>query len=214
MQGRRVTRLRSERGVLVVHRDERDRRAYTVRNEDRESRMVVIEHPVRPGWTLDPAGPKPAETSSSAYRFRLTVASKQTATLDVAETHAGETHYSVDSLTDDQIKLILAGVENPALEQALRDHRSEESEIATIDRSIATQQARSTHLQGPAARPREHAGAEGKRRREAAPAAVRKELDEQENRIVTLRAEQQTRQAEREKAVRELTEMIEKIDIK
>lgn len=215
MQGRRVTRLRSERGVLVVHRDERDRRVYTVRNEDREPRVVVIEHAVRAGWTLDPAGPKPAETSTTAYRFRLPVASKQTATLDIAETHAGETAYSVDSLTDDQIKIILAGAANPALEEALRGIGAKKAEIAAIDRAIAVIQAQIDAIFKDQQRVRENMQAlKGSAEEKQLVQRYVRELDEQETRITTLRAEQQKRQAEKEKVVRELTEMIEKIDIR
>jgi len=43
-----------------------------VRNSDSEPRDVVLEHPVRQGWTLA-KDLKPEETSASAYRFRVKV---------------------------------------------------------------------------------------------------------------------------------------------
>jgi hypothetical protein len=214
MQGRRVTRLRSERGVLILHRDERDKRTYTVRNEDALPRTVVIEHPVRTGWTLDPAGAKPAETSTTAYRFRLTVASKQTATLDVSETHVGETRYSVDSLTDDQIQVMLAGSANPALEQALRAIAAKRNEIATIDRAIAAQQGQIDVIFKDQERVRENMQAlKGSAEEKQLVQRYVKELDEQENRIAALRAEQQRLRASQESAVKELSALIETIDI-
>jgi hypothetical protein len=214
MQGRRVTRLRSERGVLILHRDERDKRTYTVRNEDALPRTVVIEHPVRTGWTLDPAGAKPAETSTTAYRFRLTVASKQTATLDVSETHVGETRYSVDSLTDDQIQVMLAGSANPALEQALRAIAAKRNEIATIDRAIAAQQGQIDVIFKDQERVRENMQAlKGSAEEKQLVQRYVKELDEQENRIAALRAEQQRLRASGESALKELSALIEKIDV-
>ena len=133
---RRVTRIRSVRGVLVVTRDERDRRAYKVRNEDREPRTVVIEHPVRVGWTLDAGVSKPAETSPAAYRFRITVAPKETATLEVVETHAGDTSYGIDSLNDDQVRVILTGVSDPNVEQALRAVMEKKAALAAVEWQI------------------------------------------------------------------------------
>jgi NADPH-dependent ferric siderophore reductase len=65
---------------MVLQRELRERRTYTVRNEDKKARTVVIEHPNRPGWKLTSAA-KPDETTPGAYRFRMDAQPQASATL-------------------------------------------------------------------------------------------------------------------------------------
>ena len=81
---------------------------YTIRNDDATPRDVVIEHPVRAGWTLT-GGVKPAESSATAHRFRVAVAPKSTATLTVAEVRPIDQRITVSNISDDQIAVILRG---------------------------------------------------------------------------------------------------------
>src|SRR5262249_38581024 len=101
-----VTCFTAQHGVIVEHREQRTRRVYTVRNNDTTPRTVIIEHPIRAGWTLV-GGVPPAETSAAAYRFRLPVAAKRTATLSIEEKQPGEDSYEVSTLTDNQVKFFV-----------------------------------------------------------------------------------------------------------
>ena len=49
---RLISRIVAQRGVVTEQREVRARRIYTVRNNDTTDRTMVIEHPVRAGWTL------------------------------------------------------------------------------------------------------------------------------------------------------------------
>ena len=49
----RVTSLRIARGVMIMQRELREKRTYTVRNEDSKARTLVIEHPNRAGLEAD-----------------------------------------------------------------------------------------------------------------------------------------------------------------
>jgi hypothetical protein len=69
---------------LQVQYTARETREYTVRNRTAQDRVLVIEHPVREGWTLA-AGIRPRETSRSHYRFDVPIKAGQTVQFDVAE---------------------------------------------------------------------------------------------------------------------------------
>ena len=71
----RVTSLRIARGLMVMQRELREKRTYTVRNEDSKARTLVIEHPNRAGWKLTSAA-RPDETAPNVYRFRVAAAPK------------------------------------------------------------------------------------------------------------------------------------------
>jgi hypothetical protein len=81
-ENQRVTRVFIAHGLMTQSTQERQENTYTIRNRDASTRTVVIEHPARPGWKLTD-DEKPAESSTSFHRFRLTVDSKKTETLTV-----------------------------------------------------------------------------------------------------------------------------------
>jgi hypothetical protein len=66
----RVERIVVNRGVLRMQARLVEKRTYTIRNNDEKPRTVVIEHPVRGNWKLVETA-QPAESSASAYRFRV-----------------------------------------------------------------------------------------------------------------------------------------------
>jgi hypothetical protein len=110
----RVTRIIAARGMLRRQSEERSRATCTIRNEDAAARQVVIEHPVRGGWTLTGAV-KPAESSATAHRFKVSVEPKATATLVVDESRPLENRYQISSMTGDQVAVIARGqIADPA----------------------------------------------------------------------------------------------------
>src|SRR6185437_7867837 len=74
----RVTRVRIWRGVMSMTREMQQSTTYTVRDDDTTPRTVLIEHPLRVGWKLAEGTPKPEETTSNVYRFRVSVKPKET----------------------------------------------------------------------------------------------------------------------------------------
>jgi hypothetical protein len=94
----RVTKVVVRDGVMIATQEDRVTWKYTARNEDANARTLVIEHPLRPGWTGG-SDPAPAETAPNAARYRLTLPSRQEASLTVSEQHAGETTYRLVAST-------------------------------------------------------------------------------------------------------------------
>ena len=67
-----VREIHAARGVLTTKLAAEETRTYTVRNVDKKAKTLIIEHPLRQGYTL--LNQKPAEKTASAYRFEIQLA--------------------------------------------------------------------------------------------------------------------------------------------
>jgi len=110
-----VREIHVNRGVLTARLALDETKTYTIRNVDQKAKTLIIEHPERPGYKL--IALKPAETTSSVYRFEVKLGSDATEKFPVAEERVYETSTSVSSLTPD---VLLAYVQNKALSEAAR----------------------------------------------------------------------------------------------
>jgi hypothetical protein len=187
---RRVSRLSIARGIVVQHSDQTTRRTYTIRNSDTTARTVVIEHPVRPGWTLA-KGAVPVETSLGSYRFAIPVDAKGTATLEVEERHPIEANYSISQLTDQQIAVFVHDArENVSLSLALGPIQIQKSAIAAIEAEIEARQTEADRIADDQKRLRENMGAlKGGAGEQQLLKRYVSQLNQQEDRIAALRRE-------------------------
>ncbi len=206
----RVTRVRVARGLLITQREYRDKRTYTVRNEDNKARTLVIEHPHRGGWQLLSAT-KPDETAPNVYRFKVAVAPKSTASLTVDEMRAAETTYRVSSLDDDQLALLVRQQAlTPEAELALRGVLAKKNEIAVVAGEIDARNAEVRQIFEDQGRLRENLKALGGRTEEKTLVArYTRELDEQENRLAALKREIAEREVRRQKLQSELDALVQ-----
>jgi hypothetical protein len=186
----RVSRVRIDRGVAVQHSEQMTRRVYTIRNSDATARTVVIEHPVRPGWTLA-RGAVPVETSLGAYRFAVPVEPKGVATLVVEERHPIDTSYAISQLTDPQVAVFVhAARENARLSQALGPIQAQKSDIAAISAGIEGLQTEANKIAEDQQRLRENMGAlKGSSGEQQLLKRYVAQLNQQEDRIAVLRRE-------------------------
>ncbi len=209
----RVTRVRIVRGVMIHSSELRERKTYTVRNEDTTPRSVVIEHLARPEWKLAADGPKPEEISAGLYRFRLTVEPKKTATLVVREARPLETRYALGSLTDDQIALFLRErTVNPDVEQALRRIVAQKNEVAKLQMQIEQRQKEISRIFEDQQRLRENMKAlKGSAEEKALTQRYTQQLADQETRLETLRREMADLESKRQQAQAALDAMIQEV---
>jgi hypothetical protein len=125
-----------------VHEQEyRETKTYTFRNEDTKPRAVIVEHPVRPSFTLRSAQ-KPDEQTDQWMRFRFLVGAKETKSLVVEEGTSAPTTYTISNLDSEMVGIF--GREKtitPQIEAALR-------EVLERQRSLAELEARSEMLEG------------------------------------------------------------------
>jgi len=72
------------KGVLHLKRKNVHVQEYLAENKDDKDRTLLIEHPLRQGWTLVDT-PQPFEKTETLYRFRLAVPAGKSATLTAKE---------------------------------------------------------------------------------------------------------------------------------
>jgi len=206
----KITKVTFARGLMTQQSEERQRRTYTARNDDTEPRVLVVEHPVRAGWTVG-GTLKPAETTAEWHRFKLTVAPKTTANFVVEETRQGQTQYSVNSITDDQIKVLVSdNLITPQTAASLRQILAQKAEVARINNEIAARENEIEAIGDDQDRVRENMKSlKGSPEEKQLLQRYVKQLDNQENRLEVLRREGQKLVDDREKAQAELNRMIE-----
>ncbi len=208
----RVTNVRVARGVMLIQREYRDKRTYTVRNEDAKARTLIIEHPNRPGWKIVNDA-KPEETAPSAFRFRVQVAATSTATLTVEEMRPAETTYQVANLNDDQVALFVRQrALSPEAEKALRAVLAKKAEIAAVAGEISARNAEVERIFKDQERLRENLKALGTRAEERTLVSrYTRQLEEQETRLDALTREIAEYEARRKQLQGELERMIGEI---
>jgi hypothetical protein len=206
----RVTSLRIARGVMIMQREVRDKRAYTIRNEDSKARTVVIEHPNRAGWKLTSAA-KPDETAPNVYRFRVQAAPRAAASLVVEELRVMDTTYQVAGFTDDQLAMLVKQrTLTPEVEQALRGIIAKKGELAAVDSELAARARETDQIFKDQERLRENLKALGSRTEEKALVGrYTRQLDEQETRLDVIRRETAEREAKRARLQAELDALVQ-----
>jgi phosphopantetheine adenylyltransferase len=130
-----IQEIHVNRGMLSTKMAAEETRTYTARNVDHKAKTLVIEHPLRQGYTL--LNQKPLEKTATAYRFEIALPSDATQTFAVSEERVYSESYSVSNLTPD---VLLSYVHNVALSDAgkrqLQAIADKKSEIAENDRAL------------------------------------------------------------------------------
>jgi hypothetical protein len=200
-------------GVMIQRREALQQVVYTVRNDDTSARAVVIEHPMRADWKLTDDTPKPDESSSDAYRFRLNVEPKQTATLLVREVSPQTTNIQISNITRDQVTLFLQQKSiNSQVVQALGPILDQKDRIASLDAEIAKRDKEKSGIFDDQQRIRENLKALHDTPEEKALAArYTQQLSDQETRLETLKKEGADLNDKKQQAQDELDKMIEQL---
>jgi hypothetical protein len=100
---------------------------------DQKSKTLIIEHPVRAGYTL--LERKPTEKTANAYRFEVKLAPDATEKFPVSEERVYESSYTVASFTPD---VLITWVQNKNLSDTARKQLGE---ILNRKRQIADNEA-------------------------------------------------------------------------
>ncbi len=200
-----LTRLHVTRGELIRTAHERTKTTYTIRNEDANPRMVIIEQPVRQGWKLV-NDLKPAEESATAYRFRVEVKPKEAKDFVVEEDSPRSTTLNVGHITADMVESYSIHHQlTPEMEKFLRQILAQKDAIAKLDADLKQKQEELNSIGADQSRVREDLQAlKGTPEEKALAQRYVKELDEQETRLATLKQEILDLQAKRKQAQQEL----------
>jgi hypothetical protein len=130
-----VREFHANRGILITKMAAEETRTYTVRNVDQKAKTLIIEHPLRPQYTL--LNQKPAEKTAAAYRFEIQLAAGASQEFPVSEERVYDQSYAVTNLTPD---VLLEYVRNRNLSDAgrrqLQRIADQKSQIAEANRSL------------------------------------------------------------------------------
>ena len=192
------------KGVLVETTSELSESIYSVTNTADEPRTVIVEHPRNPNAELD-SDPKPAETTATAYRFRVTVDPHQSVDLRVGErTQLSEKIEINPSQLHDEY-LVNIGNFSPALEEKLKPLIDAEAVLTGLNGKIQEVVQKQKTLSEDEARDRENLNA--LKGNETARRFV-DELNQAEDTIAAARKDQQDLEKQRDAAQAQLEAII------
>jgi hypothetical protein len=205
-------RIAARDGVLIAEQEYRERWVYRVRNQDAVPRTLVIEHPVKQGWTMQPEV-APVETTVSTARFRVPVSARSEAALRISERTLTETRVTIDELDDEQIASFIArGVPEEEFRRALQPIIDARAEVASTERRVAGLTAQITTIASDQQRIRENIQALGSAKQERAlRERYTRELNAQEDQLRELQAQIAKLSAERDLRQAELSRLMQKL---
>jgi hypothetical protein len=211
----RYTRVAIAHGVMIRTGEEREKKIYTIRNEDTSPRTLIIEHPLRLGWNLSKDTLRPEETTASNYRFRVAMGAKQSTTLEVNESHPLQTQVQLTSVTDDQVAALLKeGSITPEIEQALREILDQKAQVAELDSEAEARDTETSSIYDDQQRLRENLKSlKGTAEEKALTQRYTKQLSDQETRLDKLREEKAALEQKSASAQEQLDKMIEELAI-
>jgi Carboxypeptidase regulatory-like domain len=211
----RVTHVRIAHGAMIQTNESRQETIYTIRDDDTTPRTILIEHPLRIGWTISSDGPKPDETTLTSYRFRVKVDPKSSATLTIRESSPIESRYALTNLTDDQIKLFLQQRSiNSAVEAEFRKIVEQKGRVAALDAEISKRDDEKQKIYDDQQRLRENMKAlKGSAEERALTQRYTQQLANQEGRLEAIERESVDLQAKHDEAQGVLDNMIESLTL-
>ena len=132
---RTLHHIAMHQGILVQTTEEVTESSYSVNNTADEARTVIVEHTRRPNSKLD-SEPAPAETTATAYRFRVAVEPHQSADLHVRERTPLSETVRIDPGEDRTGFLAAISKYTPALEEKLRPLIEAETALNDFNQKI------------------------------------------------------------------------------
>ena len=211
-EAQRVSQVLVSHGVMTQMSEIRESKTYTFRNEDSSPRTVIVEHPVRTGYTLR-SEIQPAETSAGWMRFRVQVAPKQTASLVVDEVRPISNTHQLTNISEAQVSLFLRERSiDKTIEAALRRILAQKDVIADLDSEKDDRDGQTEKIFDDQQRLRENMKAlKGSAEEKALLQRYTQQLNEQENRLEALRKESAQLEAKKDSAQAALDKMIEQL---
>ena len=134
-----VIELHAHDGMLITRAAIVQKKTYSVHNADARAKTLVIEHPVRPGYSLIDTA-KPAETARDVYRFELKLPADGSLEFPVTEEHVYDQQTAVSSLNP---PVLLTYVRNKNISDAARRQLQQ---LADLKNRIADAESESGRL--------------------------------------------------------------------
>jgi len=202
------------KGVMTIYREQRDVTTYAIRNADSSARQVILEHPIRSGWTLA-ADEKPEEQGATHYRFRVAVEAGKTEKLKIEEARPEVSRIGISGLSDAQVRTyVQEGTIRTPVDASLRKIVAKKAEVFNVDEQIRVKQQEREAIDRDQARLRENMKAlRGSAEEKALLQRYTKQLDAQEDQLAVLQKQTEDLKAKRAALQAELDAMVMEIQI-
>lgn len=218
-QTRNVTHLAISKGVLTETSTDIANIEYIVHNAAPEPRTVILEQPIRQGWTLDSASggtdPKPAETTATAYRFRIAAKPAESVRLHIGERHTNFESIRLVDRNEAQLRILLRDAKaSPATLAALQPVFDAHNVVLGLDQQITEREAEIATITKDQDRLRENMKAlKGSAEERTLTQRYTSELNQQEDRIAALRTQTVQLRTQRTAADQDLQARLNSINL-
>jgi hypothetical protein len=211
---RKFTELAIHKGVLTETAIEVSEVEYLVHNAAPDARTVIVEQPSRAGWTLD-SDPKPAETTPTAYRFRVATQPRETVRLHIGERHTDHESIRLVDRTEEQLRLLIQNAKaSPAVLAALQPLFDLHNQVVAFDTQIHAREGEIADISKDQDRLRENIKAlKGSPEERALLTRYTGELNSQEDRLAALRGELAQLHTQRSAADAEFQTKLDAVDL-
>jgi hypothetical protein len=105
----------ASRGIVTTKYAAEETRTYTIKNIDQKAKVLILEHPIRPDYTL--LNQKPAAKTATAYRFEVPLAAGATQEFVVNEERVYSQSIQVVNISPD---VLVTYLQNRTLTPAAR----------------------------------------------------------------------------------------------
>ncbi|SPE35369.1 conserved exported hypothetical protein [Candidatus Sulfopaludibacter sp. SbA3] len=134
-----VRELHATRGIVTTKVAAEETRTYTIQNVDQKAKTLILEHPLRPGYTL--LNQKSTEKTPNAYRFEIPLTAASTKEYAVSEERVYDQSYAVTDMTPDRIVVFIQNrVLSDAGRRQLQRIADQKSQIAETQRALTDEQ--------------------------------------------------------------------------
>ena len=140
-----IREFHASRGIVTTRSAMEETRTYTIRNIDQKAKTLILEHPLRQGYTL--LSQKPSEKTAANYRFEIPLAAGSIQEFAVSEERVYDQSIAVGNLTPD---FLLTYIQNRNLSDAgrrqLQSIADKKSQVAENDRALQDAQGQIREL--------------------------------------------------------------------
>jgi hypothetical protein len=133
----RLTKVKVEKGILISTTKVREGKTYNAKNRAEQDRLLIIEHPYRPDFTLV-SKDKPSERASDVYRFEIKVPAGKTASTEVVEERDVQQQVALTNSDDQTIRYFLTSqVSSPKVQEALKKAIDLKGRVVSTQQELA-----------------------------------------------------------------------------
>lgn len=208
----RYLEFKARRGAVFAKSGTEETTVFTIKNVDARAKTLIIEHPLRPGYTI--LNQKPTETTANMNRFTVPLKAASEESFTIKEDFVHDQVISLSSSTPDYIATLMVNrTMSTAGRKALEGVANQKRQIAEAERAARAAEQRVTDLSKDQDRLRQNisslnsiAGQQDVVQRYARDLAAREQL------IVTLRDQANEQRQKKSSLEAELNAMLEKLE--